>query len=62
MTAKKIGTVTDGVKAQLTVRRLKAAIRLIHERSWVAGDDREGAKNATEMWEIADAARNKENF
>ncbi len=42
--------------------RLKDAIRRIHERSWPAGDDRKGARAATEMWEIADAARNKENF
>ena len=58
----KIGTVTDGVKAQLTVWRLKAVIRRIHEREWPAGDQKKAANHAAEMWAIADAARQKENF
>lgn len=41
---------------------LKAAIRLIHEREWPAGDKTKAAKHAAEMWAIADAARNRWNF
>ena len=41
---------------------LKASIRLIHEREWPAGDKTKAARHARVMWEIADAARQTENF
>lgn len=56
------GEVTDGVAAQLKVRRLETVIRCIHEREWPAGDKIKAARHARVMWEIADAARQTENF
>lgn len=61
--------ITDGVAAQLRVRKLEAfirkleaSIRRIHEREWPAGDKDKAAKHAAEMWAIADEARHQGEF
>lgn len=56
------GKVTDGVAAQLKVRRLEAALRRIHEREWPAGDHTKAARHAAQMWAIADETRHSEGF
>jgi hypothetical protein len=43
-------------KAEAENARLRSALRKIHDREWAAGDIKAGARDASEMWAIADEA------